>query len=88
MRGKMMFTALHAAWSLTVLPPVLAAALNAGVLLLHLSRLREVAFVDLVTDTYRRYRQHIFLPDQDVLNALLSEHRGECGGSRGPRRTA
>lgn len=48
---------------------------NSGVMLLNLRMLREMAFFEKVGDYVENNREKIMMHDQDILNALLYEHR-------------
>ena len=51
--------------------------INGGIMLMNLTRIndREEDWVETMVDIYEKYKQHIALADQDILNVFFSEVR-------------
>ena len=56
------------------LPAYKERGLNAGVLLMNLTRMRQSNWESQMLPTYLKYKPHIGLADQDILNAYLHFH--------------
>ena len=52
--------------------------INAGIMLMNLTRLRKFKFTDRSKATLKLYRDKIVLADQDIINVILAAHPGRC----------